>query len=183
MGTAFYGQDTWRARRNLTVTFGLRYELFSPLLNHQNQLSNFSPTNGGELVTVAANASGWFQRSLIHPDRNDFAPRLGFSYHPWDRVVFRGGYGVFYQHGVRIGSESILALNPPAVILLQSGAKSGQHHPSVPATKRVSAFSSTAVDLTQLQIRAQDPNERTSYVEQASFGPEVQLAQNRVIRR
>jgi hypothetical protein len=34
------------------------------------------------------------------------------------------------------------------------------------------------VDLTQLQIRAQDPNQRTSYVEQVSFGPELQLANN-----
>ena len=41
-GNSFYGQDTWRVRKNLTVTFGLRYELFSPLLNQQNQLSNFT---------------------------------------------------------------------------------------------------------------------------------------------
>ena len=45
-------QDTWRVRKDLTVTFGLRYELFSPLLNRQNQLSNFSPDNGGGLVTA-----------------------------------------------------------------------------------------------------------------------------------
>jgi outer membrane receptor protein involved in Fe transport len=98
-GNSFYAQDTWRARKNLTVTAGLRYELFSPLLNHQDELSNFTGANGGGLVTVASGASGWFERSLIHPDKNNFAPRLGFSYHPWERVVFRGGYGVFYQQG------------------------------------------------------------------------------------
>src|SRR5580704_6467802 len=120
-GNSFYAQDTWRARKNLTVTAGLRYELFSPLLNHQDQLSNFTPANGGGLVSVASGASGWFERSLIHPDRNNFAPRLGFSYHPVERVVFRGGYGVFYQQGVRIGSESVLALNPPAVVSYSLG--------------------------------------------------------------
>jgi hypothetical protein len=177
-GHSFYGQDTWRARRDLTVTFGLRYELFSPLLNHQDQLSNFSPANGGELVTVAPNASGWFERSLIHPDRNDFAPRLGFSYHPFERVVFRGGYGVFYQHGVRIGSESILALNPPAVFSYSLGQSQGSTTPVFQMQNGFPQFSSTTVDLTQLQIRAQDPNQRTSYVEQVSFGPELQLAQN-----
>jgi len=177
-GHSFYGQDTWRARRDLTVTFGLRYELFSPLLNHQDQLSNFSPANGGELVTVAPNASGWFERSLIHPDRNDFAPRLGFSYHPLERVVFRGGYGVFYQHGVRIGSESILALNPPAVFSYSLGQSQGSTTPVFQLQNGFPQFSSTTVDLTQLQIRAQDPNQRTSYVEQVSFGPELQLAQN-----
>jgi hypothetical protein len=177
-GHGFYGEDTWRVRPNLTVTFGLRYELFSPLLNHQNELSNFTPVNGGGLVTVPSGASGWYQRSLIHPDRNDFAPRLGFSYHPWDRVVFRGGYGVFYQHGVRIGSESILALNPPAVISYNLQQFAGSSTPVFQLQNGLPAFSGNTFDLTQLQIRAQDPNQRTSYVEQASFGPEIQLAQN-----
>ena len=114
-GNSFYAQDTWRLRKNLTITYGLRYELFSPYLNRQNEVANFTPDGGGGLITASSGASGWFDRALVHPDLNNFAPRLGFSYHPWDRVVFRGGYGVFYQHGVRIGSESILALNPPFV--------------------------------------------------------------------
>ncbi len=167
-------------RKNLTVTFGLRYELFSPLLNHQNELSNFTPANGGELVTVPSDASGWFERSLIHPDKNNFAPRLGFSYHPWERVVFRGGYGVFYQQGVRIGSESILALNPPAVISYSLGQGLGSTTPVFQLQNGfpIDQFTSGTFDLTQLQIRAQDPNERTGYVEQASFGPQLQITQN-----
>src|SRR5438046_6830256 len=43
----FFAQDIWRVRNNLTVNFGLRYELFSPMLNHQNALSNFTSANGG----------------------------------------------------------------------------------------------------------------------------------------
>lgn len=72
--------------------------------------------NGGEIVPVAAGASGWYARSLIHPDYNNFAPRLGLSYHPMARVVLRGGYGIFYQPTNRIGSESMEALNPPWLI-------------------------------------------------------------------
>jgi len=179
-GNSFYAQDTWRARKNLTVTAGLRYELFSPLLNHQNELSNFSPANGGELVNVPSNASGWFERSLIHPDKNNFAPRVGFSYHPFERIVFRGGYGVFYQQGVRIGSESILALNPPAVISYSLAQGLGSTTPVFQLQNGfpIGQFNSGTFDLTQLQIRAQDPNERTGYVEQASFGPQVQITPN-----
>ena len=179
-GNSIYGQDTWRVRKNLTVTLGVRYELFSPLLNHQNLLSNFSPANGGELVTPAPHASGWFNRSLIHPDKNNFAPRLGFSYHPWERVVFRGGFGVFYQQGVRIGSESILALNPPAVFSFNLAQSQGSTTPVFQLQNGfpIDKFTSTTVDLTQLQIRAQDPNQRTGYVEQASFGPQFQITPN-----
>jgi hypothetical protein len=179
-GNSIYGQDTWRVRKDLTVTFGLRYELYSPLLNRQNQLSNFSPDNGGELVTADANASGWYNRSLIHPDKNNFAPRVGFSYHPWERIVFRGGFGIFYQQGVRIGSESILALNPPSVISYSLGQSLGSTTPIFQLQDGfpISDFTSTTVSLPQLQIRAQDPNQRTGYVEQGSFGPQFEITNN-----
>src|SRR3984893_4149095 len=156
-GNSIYGQDTWKVRRNLTLTLGLRYELFSPLLNRQNQLSNFSPANGGELVTAAPNASGWYNRALIHPDLNNFAPRLGFSYHPWNRVVLRGGFGIFYQEGVRIGSESILALNPPAVISYNLGQSLGSTTPVFQLKDGfpIGVFTSTTVNLSQLQIDPQ----------------------------
>jgi hypothetical protein len=179
-GHSLYAQDTWRVRPNLTVTYGLRYELFSPLLNRQNQLSNFSPANGGELITADPHASGWADRALVNPDKNDFAPRLGFSYHPMERVVVRGGYGIFYQHTVRIGSESILALNPPAVISYSLSQILGSNTPEFQLQDGfpIDRFTSTVVNLSQVQTRAQDPNERSGYVQQFSFGPEIQLMKN-----
>ncbi len=178
---SFYAQDTWRIRPNLTVNYGLRYELFSPILNHQNAVSNFSPDGGGKLITADPKASGWDARSLIHPDKNDFAPRVGFSYHPWNRVVLRGGYGTFYQHLVRIGSESVLALNPPAVIDLSLSQVAGVSTTPVFFLRNgfpANQFSPSLVDLTKLQIRAQDPNQRTGYVHQVSFGPQFELPGN-----
>ena len=47
IGNSFFVQDSWRASKNLTITYGVRYELFSPLLNHQNQVANFTGANGG----------------------------------------------------------------------------------------------------------------------------------------
>lgn len=176
-GNSFYAQDTWRVRKNLTVTYGARYELYTPNLNHQNQMANFTPANGGGLIS--AGTSGLFDRSLIHPDRNDLAPRVGFSYHPWDRVVFRGGFGTFYQHSVRIGSESILALNPPFVKSFslndfQANAPIFELRNGFP----LATVTAGSINLAQLQIRAQDPNQRSSYVEQVSLGPEIQLDTN-----
>lgn len=177
----FFAQDIWRVRPNLTVTYGLRYELFSPNLNHQNALSNFTPANGGGFVT--AQSGDWYARGLVHPDKNDFAPRVGFSWQPKQHIVLRGGYGMFYQHIVRIGSESMLALNPPWVIdgalaqTLGSTAPAFQLKNGFPAAQ----FTLALVDLTKLQTRAQDPNERTGYVNQVSFGPQIEISQSTVL--
>ncbi len=174
----FFAQDTWRLKSNLTLTYGLRYELFSPLLNHQNALANFTPANGGSFIT--AQDGDLYQRALVHPDRNDFAPRVGLSYHPWDRVVLRGGYGMFYQHTIRIGSESVLALNPPFVI---DGSLTQTLGSTAPVFLLRNGFPANqfSADLTKIQIRAQDPNQRTGYVHQVSFGPELQLTKSMVL--
>lgn len=180
-GHSFYAMDTWKTSSKLTLTYGLRYELFAPLIDRSNDTTNFAPANGGGLVTAASNASGWYDRALIHPDLNNFAPRLGFAYQMTNRLVWRGGYGVFYQHDNRIGSEAMLQLNPPFLVdtqLNQSGASTVfQLQNGFP----LSTINGSGVDLTTLQIRAQDPNQRASYVEQASFGLEYQVMNDTVL--
>ena len=54
-----------------------------------------------------------YDRSRIHPDRNNFAPRFGLAYRLSDSMVFRGGYGVSYIHFNRYGGDSMLAYNWP----------------------------------------------------------------------
>ena len=180
-GHSFYAMDTWKTSSKLTLTYGLRYELFAPLIDRNNQTSNFTPANGGGLVTAASNASGWFDRALIHPDLKNFAPRFGFAYQMMPRLVWRGGYGVFYQHENRIGSESLIQLNPPQFVdtVENAGATSDvfQLKNGFPA----SIINATAPPLFDLQIRAQDPNQRTPYVEQTSFGLEYQAMSDTVV--
>ena len=176
-GHSFFGQDTWRAARNLTVNYGVRYELYAPMLNRTNSVSNFAPVNGGTLVAAAANAGGWSDRSLINADKNNFAPRFGFSYQPSDKVVFRGGYGIFYQFLNRIGSESQLALNQPFLKAVQTSQTSGSVTPVFQLKNGFpgATYSASVVPLTLQKNNWQDPNQRTGYIQQASFGPQVQL--------
>ena len=182
-GHSFYAMDTWRTTPKLNLTYGLRYELFSPVLSRENKTSNFTPANGGGIVTAASNASGWGNRSLIQPDKNDFAPRVGLAYQLTKKLVMRGGYGVFYQHYNRIGSESLIQLNPPFLqdVQLNQGVGSSTPIYQLKNGFPLSTFTGTALDLTKIQLRAQDPNQRSSYVEQASLGPEFEIFQDTVL--
>lgn len=181
-GNSFYGQDTWRVTSNLTVNYGLRYELYPPFwLNRQNRTANFSPANGGSIITATNN--GIYGRTTIHPDNTNFSPRVGFAYHPAPPIVFRGGFGFFRQFINRIGSESMLQLNPP---FLQDNFVQQQLGSTTPVMQLKNGFPSAelaaqGIKLPSLQIRAQDPNQRTSYVEQASFGPQIQIRNNSVL--
>ncbi|HKV41254.1 MAG TPA: TonB-dependent receptor, partial [Blastocatellia bacterium] len=179
-GHAFYAQDSWRTTSKLTLTYGLRYELFAPVLNRQNETSNFSPANGGSLVTAATNASGWAARALINPAFDNFAPRFGFSYHALNRVVLRGGYGVFFQHENRIGSESLIQLNPPFLINSQLSSSATPIF-NLSSGFPLSEFEGGTLNLANIQFRAQDPNQRSPYVEQVSFGPEFEISSNTVL--
>jgi len=181
-GNSIYGQDTWRVSPNFTINYGLRYELYPPFwLNRTNKTSNFSPANGGEIISATGN-NGWYGRTLIHPDKTNFSPRFGFAYHIAPPLVFRGGFGIFHQFINRIGSEAMLQLNPPFLI---NDSVSQQLGSTTPVFQLKNGFPSEqleelGVDLPQLQIRAQDPNERTGYVEQASFGPQLQVSNDTV---
>ena len=177
----FFAQDTWRASKNLTLNFGVRYELYSPLLNHQNALANFTTANGGSFVE--ATSGSWYQRALVRPDKNNWAPRFGFAYQPFSRVVLRGGYGIFYQHDARIGSESVLSENPP-FFLDQAVTQSIGSTTPVFLLKNgfpTSLFGVSALNLTTLHVRAQDPNQRTPYVQQLSFGTQFEFSQSTVL--
>ena len=181
LGNSFYAQDTWRLNPRLTVNYGTRYELFSPTLNRTNSLSNFNAVGGGGL-TLATDGD-WYKRSLIYPDKNNFAPRVGFSFQATDRMVLRGGYGVFYQYVNRIGSESQLAQNQP---FLKFVADSRTTATSTPIFFLQNGFPGPAYANAQTPLYIQktnwqDPNQRTSYVQQFSIGPQYQLTPNTIL--
>lgn len=181
-GNSVYAQDTWRINPKLTVNYGVRYERYPPFwLERDNRTSNFSSANGGEIVT--ATGKGIYGRTLIHPSNLDFSPRIGFAYHVTKPVVLRGGYGIFHQFINRIGSESMLQLNPPQLLNVSLSQSLGS---TTPVFQLKNGFPSQelidqGINLPSLQIRAQDPNGRTTYVQQVSFGPQIQLSNDTVL--
>jgi trimeric autotransporter adhesin len=76
-----FGNDDWRVRPSLTLNLAMRWEYWSPLTEKYGRLVN----PGGPL----------------RPDRNNFSPRVGLAWRPWQApVVVRAGYGVFHDAAV-----------------------------------------------------------------------------------
>jgi outer membrane receptor protein involved in Fe transport len=110
--TAFFFQDDWKVRSNLTLNLGLRYEYYPPLSDAKGQLSNITFTPGN----LATTAKVGLVDSLINPDRNNFGPRLGFAWSPsrfHENTVLRGGFGLAYNRTDNVLFSNARG-NPPA---------------------------------------------------------------------
>jgi hypothetical protein len=114
---AGYAQDDFKATRRLTLMFGLRYEYNGPayalndnlygfdlatgkiVVPNQAAMKFFSPFFSSALPVETADQLG-AGRSLRNGDKNNFAPRVGFSYalDGSGKTVVRGGWGIYYSH-------------------------------------------------------------------------------------
>ena len=120
-------QDDWRMRGNLTLNFGLRYEYFSPFTETDNQIANLdlapnllacgAALQPNCVARVLPGQSGpfggVFPATLLHPDRNNFAPRLGIAWKALANTVVRAGYGINYNTSAYSDIAQQLAFQPP----------------------------------------------------------------------
>lgn len=106
----FFGQDSWRVSRRLTLNLGLRWDLLTWPVEKNNQQSNFNIFTG-QIELAGQNGNS---RSFIPVAYNNWAPRIGFAFDPFGDGTskFSGGYGIFYFVD-RGGISNQLAQNPP----------------------------------------------------------------------
>jgi outer membrane receptor protein involved in Fe transport len=92
----FYGQDNWRVTSRFTLTFGLRWELYTPQSVTGTGQGGFLDVTTG-LINVAGLDSNL--QGNVRDSFTNFAPRLGFAYHIRPHTVLRAAYGRSFDLG------------------------------------------------------------------------------------
>jgi hypothetical protein len=97
---AAFVEDTYHASRTLTVTAGLRWDIFGGRNERSNRMEYFNPSvnntfNGVSYAGAEAYVNG-SNRSPYSSNLHDFGPRLGFAWQPVQHFVVRGGAGFYY---------------------------------------------------------------------------------------
>lgn len=180
-----YFQDDWRIARGFTLNLGLRYEFATPTRERNQQWANFDSASG---AYVSATDSGSLrEQALVDPDRNNFAPRVGFAWSATSKTVVRGGYGIFYNHSNRMGREGLLGFNPPFIVLRDANiAGSGPLKAANAIFRLQDGIPAGFVDINRIDLatvtrKGQDASQRTSYVQQYNFGIQQEIARDLVI--
>ncbi len=130
-----YFQDSWQLTHRLNLNFGMRYEYFGPLHSDKKDLAVFIPGKG---LLIQGNGID----SIFPPDRNNFAPRIGFAYQPTARgdLVVRGSMGVFYD---QINMNPFLDFRPP--ITAAQGLEGNPIGPAAVSTYSLDGYNLDAV--------------------------------------
>ena len=210
-------QDDWKINSRLTVNLGVRYDLYGLPVEDQGRLVNFIPSQVriGTAAAPAAPPNGFVQaeggslagvpavtKTLVPVDKNNLSPRIGFAFDLWgdQKVVVRGGYGIYYDRiSTRYANTQLF--NYP-YFALGVGLVNTPLQPILPATFRAasnpfiplplpSAFPTVATIPSPLSPLAPvvgvpiagvfvDPELQTPYIQQYNFGAQIELARNLV---
>jgi outer membrane receptor protein involved in Fe transport len=95
-GLAFFAQDEFRVRPNVTVTYGVRWEYFGPISEKNNLLWNFPGVFSAESQLTQVGTSGL--SGAYERDLNNFGPRVAVAWNPFPNTVVRAGYGIYYDY-------------------------------------------------------------------------------------
>ena len=125
-----YAADTWRVSERLTLNLGLRYQIFTPWVETNDQQANYNMATGNFDLANQNGASRALYNGFY--GGRAFEPRIGFAYTPGGRfgthTVIRGAFTISsYLEGT--GTNLRLPLNAPFTPAEINADYSGQNLP------------------------------------------------------
>jgi hypothetical protein len=119
-------------------------------------------------------------RTLVDPDKNNFAPRIGLAYQWTPKTVVRAGYGRFYMAFERAGSEDQLALNLP--FLVNNVVTTSNNNTTANNIRLNTGFNLSldpaAVNPINVRLRAVNPDSADGSVDQWNLGIQRELTRS-----
>jgi len=143
-----FAQDSWRARSNVTINYGVRWDIMAPWYEKDNQIQTIVPGEqsqvypGAPLGLVFPGDSG-ISRGLSPTRWGNVSPRVGIAYSPNEKTSVRASYGLFYtafqglsagiMYGVPPYGYNYLSPAPPIFetpfVTAADGKNNGQRFP------------------------------------------------------
>ena len=142
---------------------------------------------------IFASGGSLYNRSLVHPDHNNWAPRAGLAYQVLPKTVIRAGYGISYVQFNRMGGENLLAYNGPNIVDAAIDQLASQPICASISSAAGTCFRSTAQGFPQdfaspaafntaiTQVRYIPGSDRTGYVQAWHFTVQRELPGNVLI--
>ncbi len=191
---SFYGQDSWKVRPRLTVNLGLRWEYTGRFDERDGLLLSPIFTSIGVRNTLLSDATLDFaghvvNRPMYGKDLNNFAPNVGIAWDPFGdgKTAIRGGYSINYVNDQAILTAENASINNDGLIGQQAltdlvTTMSAKLPAFAPPPFQVPRFASDNFNLNPVAaIFAIDPNLRTPYVQQWTFGIQRQIVRDTVV--
>lgn len=119
----FFVQDDWKAKSNLALNVGLRWDFSSNPTEATGHLTNLKLGDGSTFQERIAGASVVPVKAMFSNHRiGYFAPRLGFAWDPTrkGRMSIRGGYGVFFDRWPNKVWSDTTRGNPPYLAAIEA---------------------------------------------------------------
>ena len=105
-------EDTYHPVKNLTITAGLRWDVFGGRTERHDRLEYFDPSASATVNGVSYTGAEVYvngdNRSPFKTNLKDFGPRFGFAWQPIQRLVVRGGAGLYFGPSTHnVGNPSL----------------------------------------------------------------------------
>ncbi len=199
----YFFQDDFKLRPNLTLNLGVRYEYTGQPINQLHDITLARESGSSKAIFDPTLPIDVRTIPFVPPDKNNWAPRIGFAYTPhWgkklfgeDATVIRGGFAISYDPAfynillnlqnvapysaaLALSNANALASTTTSPLPLPGNPTGDNNQARAIASGVLPLGKLNPIYLTQTKVA---PNFHSPYSEQFSFGIQRQINRSNVL--